>query len=710
MPATLELESLPPEAARPRATQSVRTIAIAGNPNSGKSTLFNALTGLRQKIGNYPGVTVEKKIGRFRGSHGEPMDLLDLPGTYSLQTRSPDEAVARDVLLGRQPDTPQPDVILCVVDATNLERNLYLVAQLAELGLPLVVALNMVDLAERNGIVIHASALAQLLGCPVVPCVASERKGLIELRQAITNQLDGPSPNRAPLPESLENAARAFGEKLVCEQSLNPRFALAEALLLITATGTSSLANLSSTLRSSLAEARRVIDESGLERVSAAVNARYAWVHQLTVAASASRTGDDATFSDRLDGWLTHRVWGWLFFLGVMTVMFFTIFRLAEIPMGWIESTQDAASKWIESVMSAGDFRDLLTNGVLSGVGGVVIFLPQILILFFFIGLLEDTGYMARAAFIIDRLMSKVGLHGKSFVPMLSSFACAIPGIMATRTIDNPKDRLVTILVAPLVSCSARLPVYTLMIAVLLPVGFSAWSKAGIMLAMYLFSLSAAFGMAWIFRNTLFKGERSLLLLEMPPYRRPSLRVTLHRMWERSTIFLRRAGTVILAISVLIWALSTYPKPSNSNATPSQALATSAAGKLGHLVEPLIKPLGYDWKIGIGIISSFAAREVFVGTMSVIYSIENGEEDTPALREAMLTEKHADGTPVFTPLVCVGLMVFYVLAMQCLSTVVVVRRETNSWKWPLFQIGYMSVLAWLGAFLVFQVGHVLGFS
>lgn len=276
---------------------------------------------------------------------------------------------------------------------------------------------------------------------------------------------------------------------------------------------------------------------------------------------------------------------------------------------------------------------------------------------------------------------------------MLSSFACAIPGIMATRTIDNPKDRLVTVLVSPLMSCSARLPVYTLMVAVLLPAGFSAWRKAGIMLSMYLLGLFAAFGMAWLFRKTLFKGERSLLLLEMPPYRRPSLRVTLVRMWERAVLFLRRAGTVILSISVIIWALSTYPKPSNPDASPSEALAASAAGKLGHVIEPFIAPLGYDWKIGVGIISSFAAREVFVGTMSVIYSIENGKEDTPALRDAMLAEKRADGSPVYTPLVCIGLMVFYVLAMQCLSTVAVVRRETNSWKWPLFQIGYMSALA-----------------
>jgi ferrous iron transport protein B len=684
-------------------------VAIAGNPNSGKSTLFNALTGLRQKVGNYPGVTVEKKMGRFHGSHGEAFDLLDLPGTYSLQTRSPDEAVARDVLLGRRADTPSPEVILCVVDATNLERNLYFVAQLAELGLPLVVALVMIDLAERDGWVINVPELSRRLGCPVVPTVAAQGKGLVELRQAITRQLQGSAPHRATLPPVIEEGARLVSEELIREGGVQSRFALAEAILLVS--GTKEQAEAApATVQPGLSQARRAIEAAGVDAISATVHARYAWVETIVEHAVRSRRGPGATLSERLDGVFTHKVWGWVFFLAVMTLVFFTIFRVAEVPMGWIAAGQDALNGWIERVMPGGDFRDLLTKGIVAGVGGVVVFLPQILILFFFIGVLEDTGYLARAAFIMDRVMSRVGLHGKSFVPMLSSFACAIPGIMGARTIDNPKDRLVTILVAPLVSCSARLPVYTLMIAVMLPATFSAWHKAGLMLGLYAFGLTAAFGMAWLFRRTLFEGERSLLLLEMPPYRRPSLRVTLTRMWERSNIFLRQAGTVILAISVIIWALSTYPKPADPKAPPAQALANSVAGRLGHILEPVIAPLGYDWKIGIGIISSFAAREVFVGTMSVIYSIENGEKDTPALRQAMLAEKRADGSRTYTPLVCLSLMVFYVLAMQCLSTVAVVRRETNSWRWPLFQLGYMTLLAWLGAFLVFQGGRLLGFS
>ena len=696
----------PPVAPAP----AVRTVVVAGNPNCGKSTLFNALTGLRQKVGNYPGVTVEKKTGQCRGAHGEPINLIDLPGVYSLQTRSLDEAVARDVVLGRLPDTPAPDVIVCVVDATNLERNLYLVAQMAELGLPMVVALTMVDMAEASGIVLDVRELAKSLGCPVIPVIAARRKGLVELRFAITHQFTGKPPQVAPIPQPLEEAARGFAALLAQEPGLPFKFAYAEALLLISATTGPALSGLPPKLRPALEAARRKLEREGIEWVADVINARYAWVQAITARVARPRAGGEAAMSEKLDAWLTHKIWGWVFFVLVMGLMFFTIFKVAEVPMGWIAAGQEAVSNWLQHVMPPGNFKDLVIGGGVAGVGGVLVFLPQILILFFFIGLLEDTGYLARAAFIIDRLMQRVGLHGKSFVPMLNSFACAIPGIMSTRTIENPKDRLVTILVAPLMSCSARLPVYTLMIAVLFPIEFSSWKKAGVMLAMYLLGLAAAFGMAWLFRKTLFKGEHSLLLLEMPPYRRPSLRVTVARMWERAVIFLKRAGTVILAISVIIWAISSYPKPANPNATPAEALATSFAGRLGHAIEPLIAPLGYDWKLGVGIISSFAAREVFVGTMSVIYSVQDGEKNAPALRDAMLAEKRPDGTPLFTPLVCLSLLVYYVLAMQCLSTVAVVRRETNSWRWPLFMVVYMTGLAWVAAFLVLHVGRWMGYS
>jgi ferrous iron transport protein B len=698
----------PLNSSRSRSSKAA-TVAIAGNPNSGKSTLFNALTGLRQKVANYPGVTVEKKVGRVFGAHGEKLKLLDLPGTYSLQARSPDEVLTRDVLLGRRADTPAPDVILCVVDATNIERNLYLVAQLAELGIPLVVALVMIDLAERDGWSILAAELSSRLGCPVVPTVAAQGKGLVELRQAMTRQINGGLPYRASLPPAIEDGAHLVQAELDRQESRTSRCSLAEAILLVTGTSEQAAAA-PEAVRPVLAQVRQAIGASGVDVLSATVQARYAWVETLVEHAVRTRRGPGATLSERLDGIFTHKIWGWIVFMGVMAALFFTVFRVAEVPMAWIESAQVISTRWIEGWLAAGEFRDLLTQGILAGVGGVLIFLPQILILFFFIGLIEDTGYMARAAFIMDRLMSRVGLHGKSFVPMLSSFACAIPGIMGARVIDHPKDRLVTILVAPLVSCSARLPVYSLMIAVMLPPVFGAWAKSGLMLGLYGLGVGVALGMAWIFRRTLLRGQSTHLLLELPPYRRPSLKVTLVRMWERSALFLKQAGTIILALSVVVWALSSYPKPADPQATPAEALAHSVAGRMGHVLEPFVAPLGYDWKIGIGIISSFAAREVFVGTMAIIYSIEDGEEDTPALREAMLREKRVDGTLTYTPLVCLSLMVFYVLAMQCLSTLAVVRRETRSWLWPTFQFVYMTFLAWLGAFLVYQGGRWLGFS
>jgi len=691
------------------AREVARHVAIAGNPNCGKSTIFNTLTGLRQKVGNYPGVTVEKKTGRFFGSHGEPMELLDLPGSYSLQVRSPDEAVARDVLLGRQADVPRPDVIICVVDASNLERNLYLVAQMLELQIPAVVALNMADVAEKNGVVIDLMGLREKLGVPVIPMVATKGVGFIELRQAVSRSPLPPPAICAQMPIVLEREVMALARSL----QVAPEVARGEALLLLTLhdQALEEVAHHERPVIVATLEAQKRLRLAGFDPLSAPVEARYEWIGEVCGAALHKGSVLDAhSITDRLDAVLTHRVWGWLAFLGMMTLMFFCIFTVAQTPMDWLDGACTAFAGWVGAHLPESDVRSLLTDGVIAGVGRVVVFLPQILILYFFLGILEDTGYMARAAFIMDRLMSRVGLHGKSFIPMLSSFACAIPGIMATRTIENRKDRLVTILVAPLMSCSARLPVYALMIAVLIP-GASGLAKAGIMLCMYLIGIIAAFAMAWFFKTRILKGETPMLLLEMPPYRMPAFRGVAIRMWERAGLFLRRAGTVILALSILLWALATYPKPADEHASPAEALAHSVAGRMGHLIEPAIAPLGYDWKIGIGLIGSFAAREVFVSTMSIVYNVETkGKEDIEPLRDTMIAEKRADGSPVFTPLVCIGLMVFYVLAMQCISTVAIVRRETNSWRWPLVQIAYMTLLAWIGAFIVYQGGRLLGFQ
>jgi ferrous iron transport protein B len=688
-------------------TEAVRHVAIAGNPNCGKTTIFNALTGLRQRTGNYPGVTVEKKIGRFHGSHGEPMDLLDLPGSYSLQVRSPDEAVARDVLLGRRDDTPRPDVIVCVVDASNLERNLYLAAQILELGLPMIVALNMVDVAEQNGTVIDVPALQERLGVAVVPMIASKGAGFVELKQTLSKG-SLPTPKfHAAMPEAIEREVRALAQRLAVRSDA----ARSEALLLLTLSDRAHIAEAvsDSGIVDEVVAARERLRAEGIDPMAAPVEARYEWIHEICAGSVRQPDQPALSISDRLDAYLTHPFFGWAAFLGVMALMFFCIFWIAQVPMDLIDGWKTDLAKWVNDTVPAGDLQSLLSDGVVQGVGGVVLFLPQILILFFFLGLLEDSGYMARAAFIMDRVMSRVGLHGKSFIPMLSSFACAIPGIMATRTIENRKDRLVTILVAPLMSCSARIPVYTLMIAVMMPVA-GTWRKAGIMLCMYLLGLGVAFVMAWVFKRTLLKSETPMLLLELPPYRLPSFKSILLRMWERGFIFLRRAGTVILALSIILWALLSYPKPAKADATRAESIAYSVAGQMGHAIEPLIKPLGYDWKIGIGLIGSFAAREVFVGTMGIVYNIEDAEADPEPLRQTMLEEKHADGRPVFTPLVCIGLMVFYVLAMQCISTVAIVRRETNSWRWPLFQTAYMTALAWIGAFVVYQGGRLFGWQ
>jgi ferrous iron transport protein B len=685
-----------------------RSIALAGNPNSGKTTLFNALTGLRQRVGNYPGVTVEKKTGRCFGLHGEAFDVLDLPGTYSLQVRSPDEAVARDVLLGRRPDTPRPDVILCVVDATNLERHLYLAAQLLELGLPVLVALNMTDVAEERGLRIDAKALEAELGVPVIPMVAHRAKGLVELKQALSQPLARPT-RRARLPTAIETEACHLGNLIARTAGAPPEAVLAEGLALLALPPESFDAHpLPATVRTAMHEAHGRLVAEGIDPVTAPVEARYDWVNRICHRV-VHRAGDpSATLSDHLDALLTHRFIGWVAFLAAMGLMFFCIFTLAEYPMGWIEAAMGALSDLARTHIPPGDLRSLVCDGAIAGVSGVLVFLPQILVLFFFIGLLEDTGYMARAAFLMDRVMSKVGLHGRSFIPLLSSFACAIPGILATRTIESRKDRLVTILVAPLMSCSARLPVYAILITTMFPGSVPAEAKAGIMLAMYLIGMIAAFGMAWLFKRTLLKGETPVLLMELPPYRAPSWKGIALQMWHRAQLFIRRAGTVILALSIVLWALATYPKHPDPGVAPAQQLEHSLAGRAGRALEPFIAPLGYDWKIGIGIIGSFAAREVFVSTMGIVYNLEDAEGDTGTLRDAFRAERRPDGRPVFTPLVCIGLMVFYVLAMQCVSTVVITRRETGSWRWALFQAGYMTALAWIAAFVVYQGGRMLG--
>ncbi|MCC6759530.1 MAG: ferrous iron transport protein B, partial [Candidatus Omnitrophica bacterium] len=661
------------------------TVVLAGNPNSGKTTVFNALTKMRQKVGNYAGVTVEKKLGRIVYSDQHETDVLDLPGTYSLDVRSPDEKVARDVLLGHMRDTLRPDIVVCIVDATNLERNLYLFSQVQDLGLPVVIFLNMMDEVEQQGKKIDVAKLSEVLRVPVIAGVANQGKGIEELKDLIRVGVKPVDRRLWRMPEQVEARIEELMILLWREEKVAKSDAFSESLIL--------LSKDEKALKDILKDRAKVIQcvrniqadltEWGINWRSVAIESRYDWLSKSLKGVYQEKSGArQVTMTDKIDAIVTHKVWGWLIFLGLMALMFYSIFTISTYPMDAIDSFFSQVSGALKNVMPEGDLRDLITDGVIAGVGGVVIFLPQILILFFFIGLLQDTGYMARAAFIMDRLMRGAGLHGKSFIPMLSSFACAIPGVMAARAIESPKDRLTTILVSPLMSCSARLPVYTIIIAVLIP-GALAWEKAGLMLALYLFGIVGAFGMAFVFKKTLLRSETPVFIMELPPYRLPLFKDVMMHMWERAVIFLKRAGTVIFVLSIILWALMTYPK--HEHLSPSEALKQSIAGQAGILLEPAIKPLGYDWRIGIGLIGSFAAREVFVSTMNIVFNIESEGEDDH-LREAFVKATWPDGRPLFTPLTCISLMLFYVFAMQCISTVAVVRRETNSWRWPLFQI------------------------
>ena len=736
------------------------TVVLTGNPNCGKTTLFNALTGLRGRVGNYAGVTVERKEGSLTGADARfPVTILDLPGTYSLSPQSPDEQIARDILFQRAADVPAPDLVVVVVDASNLQRNLYFATQVIELGHPTLLTLNMVDVARDRGHDIDTDALSKALGVPVIPMVASQGEGLEPLRQSIRSQASSPG-TRHVIPRDFNELPEAFGrEAQAIETALERHFphrsrlAAAEALLLLsderalptdkTNTDGNTNGNTANTrypeaLIEQVLSARRRLEAAGVDWRSTAIEARYARLFAIEQHVTRETPPPDELLSDRIDRVVTHRVWGPLIFVTVMALMFQSIFWLAQYPMDGIEAAVDALAQWVGSSMPPGDLNDLITRGAIAGVGSVVIFLPQICLLFLFIGLLEDTGYMSRAAFLMDRLMSRVGLHGKSFIPMLSSFACAIPGIMATRTIETRQDRLATILVAPLMSCSARLPVYTVLIAACIPQR-NGWPGLTLLM-MYLLGIAGALGMAWIFKKTLLRGEPPMLILELPPYKRPMLGAVLRQMWDRSKLFLKRAGTVILGINILLWFLATYPRSSElqqefdqrhaqwkqaaSNPPTSaesetlkrldqeeagEKLRQSFAGRLGRAIEPALKPLGFDWKIGIGIVTSFAAREVFVSTLSVVYNVGGDSENTASLAEVMKSERRDDGRKTYTPLTGLTLMVFYVFAMQCVSTVAVVRRETNSWKWPLFQTVYMTSLAWILAFLTYQVGTRLGF-
>ncbi len=697
-------------------------IALVGNPNCGKTTLFNAFTGLRHKVGNYAGVTVEKKEGRLTLPGGEEASLIDLPGLYSLTPHSPDEQIAQEVLLGLRTDTLPPDIVLNVVDASNLERNLYLTTQLLDLGVPVVVALTMTDLLKKFGQKADAETLSRRLGVPVLIVNAAKREGLDSALARLAAAIETTPPQVDwALPELAELSVLRVADALKSRFPLTDRAAYSAALtcLMKSEDGTS----LPDEQVTSLVEAeRKKLTQAGIDFSHLLIEARYRRIAELSEGIVGK--GEPASLprkskvESKLDRIVLHPVFGYLIFFVLMSLMFQSVFTLSKTPMEWIQNGIAWLGARVTAPLPSGDLKSLIQDGVFGGVGSAIVFIPQIVLIFFFVSLLEDTGYMARAAFLMDRLMSRVGLHGKSFIPLLSAFGCAIPAVMATRTIGDRKARLITILVAPLMSCSARLPVYALMIGAFIPsipvLKLGRWSLLTLpgvtMISLYFLGMAAAFTAAFVFHRTLLKGVAPTFLMEMPPYRPPVWKSVFYQMGERALQFLQRAATVILAISMVLWFLKTYPK--SPELPPDRQIAQSYAGQAGHLMEPILSPLGFDWKIGVGIVASFAAREVFVSTMGVVYNVEDGEEGgQKSLQERMRSDINPKtGRPVFTPLSAVCVMVFFVLAMQCSSTVVVVRRETGSWGWAAFQFAYMTGLAWTVTLIVYQAGSHLGWG
>ncbi len=733
-------------------SKRLRTVALIGNPNTGKSSLFNALCGMNARVGNYPGVTVEQKVGRLTGS-SELIDVIDLPGTYSLAARSADEAVAVNVLSGALIQQAKPEVAIVILDASNVERNLYLFSQIYELGLPVIAVFNMWDRVTAEGLTVDAEVLSKRLGVPVICTSANKRQGIEQLRTAIERTLRDPAPS--PQPQQLARAkfpAPFHDEVKLLSAWLESKGRKATTYevdrLLIDSDGHFQKSMCQSGLTDigdRITEARARLLAAGCKVPMFETKARYAWVRELIDGAVVRQESRSASPSDRIDRWLTHRWVGMLFFVLIMFFVFQSITLFAQLPMDGIQWLQSKAGSGVESVLGPGALRSLIVDGILAGVGGVIVFVPQIAILFLFIAVLEDCGYMARAAFVMDKLMTTVGLSGKSFLPLMSSFACAVPGIMATRTIESRKDRMVTLLIAPLMSCSARLPVYILMVSAFVPEFYYAggWISLQGLVLMFMQSLGAlvAIPVAWILKKFFFPGEPATFLMELHSYKWPSPIVIYQRVWERLVAFVVRAGTLIFCTSILVWAAAYFPGDHKSldeavialeklqeksnqtrendsvtdnkvaidaaqeqiNLQRGELIKSSFLGMAGQSIEPLVKPLGWDWKIGVAVIASFPAREVIVATLGTIYSLGSEEDEaSQGLKEQMKLARWPDDRPVFSLATAFSIMVFFALCAQCSATLMTIRRETNSWRWPIFSFVYMTTLAYIGAWLTYQ--------
>ncbi|MFN9720743.1 MAG: ferrous iron transport protein B [Planctomycetota bacterium] len=723
-------------------------VALIGNPNTGKSTLFNALSGARVRTGNYPGVTVEKRTARVDW-FGVPIELIDLPGTYSLSPRSPDEMVAVELLTGCGGEE-LPDLIVCICNAAALERNLYLFTQVMEIGSPVILCLNMWDAANHAGVQIDRAALSRVLSTPVVATSANRREGLEDLKQQIVNSLgSGSDQSRTdtsfeslvisePIRAEIRTLARKLSETGCLREKSCP-FLAARGLLDPAGSVEEMLGRIAGAdFRQAIQQSRGRLTSMNLEVPAIEAQQRYAGIGEILSRVQTRIPGTRKTATDRLDAILTDRIAGLVICLAVLMLVFSTIYWFSAPLSEGVETLLGMLSDQVSAQLAPGPLRSLLNEGLIGGVGSVLVFLPQICLLFFFIGLLEDCGYMARAAFMMDRLMAILGLNGRSFLPLMSSFACAVPGIMATRVIDDRRDRFVTILIAPLMSCSARLPVYVLMIGAFIPNVFwlNGWlpARGVVLFLMSILGVVVSVPVAFILRRTLFRGEASPFLLELPDYRIPSLRVVLIRVWESAKAFVLQAGTLIFATSVVIWAAGTFPgdnsrryeltaqieqlaENADANASDLEALSTelnqvnadllrnSVLGRVGHAVEPVFRPLGWDWRISVGVLASFPAREVIIATLGTIYSLGSDvDENDEGLRGTLGAATWPDGSRVFNVPVALSIMVFFALCAQCVSTLMVIRRETNSWKWPVFSFVYMTVLAWFGAWVTYQIG------
>jgi ferrous iron transport protein B len=695
-------------------------IALVGNPNSGKTSLFNALTGLNQKVGNFPGVTVDKKTGHVKLEEGLQAALIDLPGTYSLYPRRSDEWVAYKVLMGADADV-QPDIVLLVADASNLKRNLLFCSQIIDLKIPLVIALTMNDIAAKKDIQIDISGLEAELGIPVVPVNPRKNKGLAELKKVLAHagkMGPGLHPREFMVTKKLAPAAIEGVQRMFPQMS--------------DYTAIHYLINhenfpLNPSTQSAIEQVETDTQFNPTKTQAEEIMQRYTRIRQI-MQQHVVEPGplEKKLFTDKLDDLLLHQTWGYLILLGVLFLLFQSIFWLARFPMDGIEWMFKEASGWLGQTLPQAWWSDLIINGFVAGLSGILVFVPQIMILFGLITILEDTGYMARISFLSDKLMRKVGLNGKSVMPMISGFACAVPAIMSARNIENKKERLLTILVTPLMSCSARLPVYTILISLVIAdkyyLGFLSLQGL-VMMGLYLLGTVMALVVSYVMKWFVNIKEKSFFILELPIYRSPRWKNVGITMVEKAKIFVTDAGKVIMIISLLLWFLSSFgpgdrmekveakyaalaqqqptQKPALDRQLSAEKLQNSYAGILGHAIEPAISPLGYDWKIGIALITSFAAREVFVGTMATLYSVE--ETDNVSLRGKMQAARKPDGSKVYTLPAALSLMVFYVLAMQCMSTLAVVRRETRSWKWPVFQFIYMTGLAYLMSFIVYRI-------